>query len=189
MSSSPDDRTVRRTAVVYGVGTTGKTVDNWLQRGQVTLPSGPNTPGTWRGFAAADVAVLALVQRIVEFGLPVALASDFANRALKEAAGARLPDLASAPKDSIKELGAGLRLAVWRGSKDRIWRMRVVQAGEESPPLSDAYLVVDLHRVLHRAIRRAFGLDALMDRLKARSTRSNRKLMGTRRAPVQPKPD
>ncbi len=184
MPPDPDKHTVRRAAVVYSLGTSGKTIDNWLQRDQVTVPSGPTPPGSWRRFAAADIAVFALVLKMVKFGLPVATASGFANTALTNAAADRLPDLASAPPDSIKALGAGLRLLVWREGDE--WHMRLDRE-HEGPPPADAHLVVHLHDVLHRAIGRAFRADAALDRLKARSASSTTK--ATRRRVVWPKPD
>ena len=166
MPPDSDKHTVRRAAVVYSLGTSGKTIDNWLQRNQVTVPSGPTPPGSWRGFTAADIVVFALVLRMVRFGLPVAAASGFANTVLTNAAADRLPDLASAPPDSIKALGAGLRLLVWRNGRE--WHMRLDRE-HEGPPPADAYLVVLLHDVLRRAIGRAFRVDAVLDRLKAES--------------------
>jgi len=179
-----DKHTVRRAAVVYSLGTTGKAIDNWLQRNQVTVPSGPTPPGSWRRFTAADIAVFALVLKMVKFGLPVATASGFANTVLTNAAADRLPDLASAPPDSIKALGAGLRLLVWRKGEE--WHMRLDRE-HEGPPPADAHLVVHLHDVLRWAIGRAFRVDAVLDRLKAKSEPWTRKV--TRRRVVWPKPD
>jgi len=141
--------------------------------------SGPASDATSRIHATRP-----LVLQMVKFGLPVATASGFANTVLTNAAADRLPDLASAPPDSIKALGAGLRLLVWREGEE--WHMRLDRE-HEGPPPADAHLVVHLHDVLRRAIGRAFRVDAALDRLKAKSASSTRK--ATRRRVVWPKPD
>jgi hypothetical protein len=185
VSSDIDIPTVRRAAVVHSLGTTGKTVDNWLQRDQVTLPSGSTPRGNWRGFTGADVAVLSIVKELVRFGLPVAVASGFANTALADAAADRLSNFSIAPPDSIAALGDGLKLLVWR--KGQEWRARVDREHEAAALPANTYLVVRLHVLLPSAISRAFRMNAVLDKLEERSARSTKKFK--RRRPMCPKAD
>ena len=157
---------LRFNAIVESLGTTAKTISNWRQRKQVDFPSGPIRPGSWREFTAADLAVLALVLKMVEFGLPVTVASAFANSVLKAAAADRLPEFANAPPEAVLALCVGLRLLVWREGEQ--WLMRLDREPEGALQPAGAYLVIRLQEVLRPAVKRAFRVGAKIDLLGVR---------------------
>ncbi|MBK6707563.1 MAG: hypothetical protein IPG54_08765 [Sphingomonadales bacterium] len=66
----PKERKLRFSGVVYAVDASPKALRKWLQPEQVDLIT-PRTEGGWNYFSMGDVAVLALVRSIVNFGVGV----------------------------------------------------------------------------------------------------------------------
>ncbi|MGV3456306.1 helix-turn-helix domain-containing protein [Sphingomonas sp.] len=60
--------------VAKAIGTSPKSLRNWLQRGQVQLSSPEPQGSNWRDFSSDDIAQLAIVRRLVDFGIEVRVA-------------------------------------------------------------------------------------------------------------------
>jgi hypothetical protein len=162
-------RKLRFSDAVYAVETTPKALRNWLQRKQVVLDT-PTPVGGWLEFSLADIAILALVRRLVDFGLGVAVASTIANKALKFS---WTPTRRSATKRDVSAFTlslswAGARLIVYR-TKDGKWDLvppvkhfptRILGVGDDDwyrayPEPADTYISVNVEDVLERAFGRA----------------------------------
>jgi hypothetical protein len=145
------DRKLRFGDAVFAIDATPKTLRNWLNRNQVRLPSGAEAASGWRVFSPADIAVLAVVRKLVEFGVPVEEASRIANAAFARIAGMLLtyrntpvPALIGAFNDRI--------LCVWRDPPGGPWHWNLM---EGSAGDVDALLMVILAPVIARALNRA----------------------------------
>ena len=89
MTANMLDPVLRFSDVAFGIDTTPKALRNWLQRDQVALFSQPPEGAGWRRFCLADVAVLALVRKLVDFGVNVETASSLAVTILADMQGGR----------------------------------------------------------------------------------------------------
>lgn len=138
--------------VVYAIDTTPKVLRNWLQRDQVTLFT--EDTGGWRNFSYADIAVLAVVRKLVDFGCGVETASHLAVRAFEDR---------SALTFSYKNTPPEALIASWLTH----WLIVFQEHGDwqfiNHPPAVrpldledvDAYLTVQVADVLKRAFARA----------------------------------
>lgn len=143
------DRKLRFSDVVYAIDTTPKSLRNWLQRKQVRLTTFEDSG--WREFNLADVAILALVRQMVDFGLSVEDASDFANVIIIGHGVTYDPD-ASDYAHAIRFIGE--RLLLWRSEGE--WRMRITDPEKmKSGDYPDAYVSIALSPVVAKAVERA----------------------------------
>ncbi|MCT8992042.1 MerR family transcriptional regulator [Chelativorans sp. SCAU2101] len=143
------DRKLRFSDVAYAIDATPKSLRNWLQRKQVSLTTSEGSG--WREFNLADVAILALVRQMVDFGLTVEEASDFANVIIM---GHRVTYDPNATHFAHAVRFVGERLLLWRSQGE--WLMRIVDADEMKPgEYPDAYISIALSPVVARAVQRA----------------------------------
>ena len=75
------DFKIRFSDAAYAIESTPKALRNWMQKGQVTLVSS-DTSG-WREFSLAEIAILAVIRRLVNFGMKVEEANQLANDAAR----------------------------------------------------------------------------------------------------------
>ncbi|MCC6718232.1 MAG: hypothetical protein IT555_10135 [Acetobacteraceae bacterium] len=146
------DRKLRFADAVYAIEATPKSLRNWLARDQVTLPFGHPREG-WHEFTFIDIAVLAVVRKLVDFGMPVETASQFANSVLL-ASLHRLSTFKNAPPMAVVSLFFGQRMRVWRGAEG--WHYRVDRQ-EDGEPATAVYLTLNVSMVLDAAITRAMS--------------------------------
>lgn len=146
------DRKLRLADVAFAIEATPKTVRNWFERNQVELTFGGGHDGGWREFSIADVAVLAVVRKLVEFGMNVKAASDFANAALMSPDSGIL-SREDCPPAEIASYYAGQMLFFWL--VDGEWKFGRCRQSDSVLPPADTFLVVLLDPLLRRAIERA----------------------------------
>ncbi len=113
--------------VVYAIGSTPKAVRLWLQRGLVEIHTPKPEGGGWTEYSYRDIAILALVRALVNFGVDVSTASDIANSIL----GDRFFDLMNERRDPenmparlLARIWSNKRLHLYRDGDD--WKMRLV---------------------------------------------------------------
>jgi DNA-binding transcriptional MerR regulator len=94
-------------------GVTDRTLRNWLDRGQVILEGDDGRVGaTWRRFSILDVVRLAIIGRLVDYGVPVAEAYEIVADTIDP--GLRgLMDRPTTPRD-LPELLRNMTVAVSR---------------------------------------------------------------------------
>ena len=97
---------LRFSDVAHAIGTTPKSLRNWLSRDQVSLSSQKPATG-WREFEYDDIPKLALVRRIVDFGIEVPKADYIAEGILKHG----VVNMTDAPTLPV-ELPDGTRLEI-----------------------------------------------------------------------------
>ncbi|MGX1495167.1 hypothetical protein ACSSV1_000188 [Labrenzia sp. MBR-25] len=143
------DRKLRFSDVAYAINTTPKSLRNWLQRKQVRLTT--HEDSGWREFNLVDVAILAIVRRLVDFGVPVEDASDVANVAV---IGYGVTIDREAGRNPAAIRFAYDDLVIWREAGD--WKMKLLNYEKEGFPRRDAMLIVSLGMLAEEASRRAW---------------------------------
>lgn len=144
-------RKLRFSAVVHALETTPKTLRNWFERKQVELVQPDGTEGGWREFSSADVAVLVLVRKLVDFGMQVEAASDFANLQIINGLHEMDPDGSAS---GLAEHFRGKVLLAWLRDDGEWCVSREQHANFTSP--SSAFLTIDLDAAISRAVDRAY---------------------------------
>ncbi len=140
------DFKIRFSDAAYAIESTPKALRNWIQKGQVTLVS-EDTIG-WREFSLAEIAILAVIRRLVNFGMKVEEANQLANDAARS--------LFEYEKISAKTFKLAIRpvsMLVWR---DPEWKMKLLERDEPLPDGLDTFLVIKLNRVYERIFERVF---------------------------------
>jgi len=144
------DRKLRFSDVAFGIDATPKTLRNWLQRDQVTLTS--SGEGGWRDFSIIDVALLAIVRKLVTFGVPLDDADGIASAVVMR----QVKVLASYRSVAIDALLACFHYRRIFVLYDGAWRFIEVDGpGPVDFGTIDACIHIDLHRVIDRAVKRA----------------------------------
>lgn len=108
-------RKIRFSVAVYAIDVVAHVLRNWLARGQVNLVS-ERPDGTWRTFAFADIAVLSIMRKLVDFGIGVDRANEIATRTL--AARPFLFAHNNTPPAALAALWRPHVLFVWRQGSD-----------------------------------------------------------------------
>lgn len=73
---------LRFSDVAYAIDSTPKALRLWLQRGLVVIDTPQPAGGGWTEYSFRDIAILAFVRALVNFGVEVPAASAIANKAL-----------------------------------------------------------------------------------------------------------
>lgn len=148
--------------VAYAIDSTPKALRNWLQRDQIKLFSEAPEEG-WREFSFADVAVLAIVRKIVDFGSRVEEASWLAHAAIQQ----------MCPVERFQNIPPGALATIWHGRTLAIWVVgdtwhlnsfgswqdarEIAQAltPSEGGEPANSYIAINVEAVLRRAFDRA----------------------------------
>lgn len=154
MSKLMLDRKLRFSDVVYAIESTPKAVRNWLARGQVELVFNDGRESGWQEFSIADVVVLALVRKLVNFGMKVPEASDLANVAML-ALPQGMDREAVGPETLLADHLRGKALLAWQSAEGE-WHVKLAYGFTHHPPAS-SYAVILLEPVIRRAIERAIA--------------------------------
>lgn len=149
-------KNLRSALVAERIGTTPKTIENWLQRAQIALPSGPVPPGKWRDFTAADVCYLALVVQLTKMGVPVGIAGEMATFVATSSHAA--PNAGIANREDSTPSRENRRLLIWREGEQ--WFRRMDQEDTGTQPPAPAFLVVLVDDVQRTAIKHIVAADA-----------------------------
>lgn len=75
---------LRFSDAVYAIGSTPKSVRLWLQRGLVEINTPKPDSGGWTEYSFHDIAILALVRSLVDFGVDVRTSSAISNKILSD---------------------------------------------------------------------------------------------------------
>lgn len=138
---------------VYVVETTPKSLRKWLQDPEMKLVFSGQEEG-WREFSFADLAVLATMRKMVDFGLTVDEANAFANTLIMSH-GMLLFTYRSTPPQALVQAFKGVRAILWRKDQsDDPWMQRIDGYGVEREAPASAYVVIDVFKVLSRALAR-----------------------------------
>lgn len=132
-------------AAALASGASPKAIRNWLDKGQVLLQANESRePGRWRRFSVWDVLRLAIVKRLVDFCLPVELASQWAGGVLTPMN--RALTFKNTPPAALAAGLANTILVVWRDGE--AWDGQVIRVpGLEPKAIPDSYVTVDVARI------------------------------------------
>lgn len=144
------ERKLRFSDAVVAIDTRPKVLRNWLQRDQVQFINDDRSGG-WREFNVVDIAVLAIMRKLVDFGMPVSDANFWANETVIVRTADRLDN--SGPQfAALAALFEDYIIAAYKYGD--MWRVsRVPYANLKEIP-ADAYLVVDVRSVVGAALDR-----------------------------------
>lgn len=118
---------LRFSDVVYAIDSTPKSVRLWLQRGLVEIHTPKPESGSWTEYSFRDIAILALVRSLVNFGVDVPTASAIANKIMGEHFfPQRHPD--NMPAGVLASLWTNRRLYLYRNDDD--WQMKLATLWE-----------------------------------------------------------
>ncbi|MDQ0318769.1 hypothetical protein QO002_000907 [Pararhizobium capsulatum DSM 1112] len=123
---------LRFSDVVYAIGSTPKAVRLWLQRGLVEIHTPKLIGGGWTEYSFLDIAILALVRSLVNFGVDVPTAGGIANTIMSDHFFpmhkiAELDD-GDMPVGSLAMMWGGHRLYLHRDGDQ--WHMKLVALWE-----------------------------------------------------------
>lgn len=168
---------LRFSDVVYAIGATPKSVRLWLQRGLVEINTLKPEDGGWTEYSFRDIAILALVRALVNFGVDVPSASNIANTIMGEHFFPELhhiknPD--AMPAGALAVMWSNIRLHLYRDGDDwrmnlaELWASELGRRPDFDPELpsgvaalrrehepAPVYLSIDVETVLRTAFERA----------------------------------
>ena len=152
------ERKMRFSEVVFAINTSPKALRNWLQREQVQLVS-ERPEGAWQHFTIADIAALALVRAIVDFGVGVETASRLARSILLEIQGKNwfklerdLTDVAP----SVSMFWTNRAILIFPDDRREHWTIKVWDMWKRFPhEVPAAVIVIKPEEILRSAIERA----------------------------------
>lgn len=118
---------LRFSDVVYAIASTPKAVRLWLQRGLVDIHTPKPEDGGWTEYSFRDIAILALVRSLVNFGVDVSNASAIANKIMGDHFFPRMhlvhnPE--NMPAGALATPWVNRRLHLYREGDD--WQLNVV---------------------------------------------------------------
>jgi len=108
---------LRFSDVVYAIGSTPKAVRLWLQRGLVEIHTPKPEGGGWTEYSFWDIAILALVRSLVNFGVDVPTASKIANTIMGDHFFPQMNHL-----KNPDEISAGALALVWVNRRLYLYR-------------------------------------------------------------------
>jgi hypothetical protein len=151
------DRKLRFSDAVYAIGTTPKQLRNWLQRRLVEIDTPRPENGGWSEYSFYDIAILALVKRLVDFGIEVSAASDIANKTMEfHPVRGELTKIKEIPANALAIMWSNQRLWVHRTSTSGQWHLHCVQLWMNPKEPDLAFLSIDVEKVLLEAVTRAW---------------------------------
>ena len=157
MSNPLTDLVLRFSDIVFAIDTTPKSLRKWLQNDKLSLDS--DSQSGWRNFSLFDLAILAIMRKLVDFGISVEVAHKIARDHLCTIPG--WPDdiviIAGAPH-RMPDSFFGRTLVVAReGSAWATWKFDRDNPLDRSPEVGelDAKLVLNLESIVRRAWEKA----------------------------------
>ncbi len=123
---------LRFSDVVYAINGTPKSLRLWLQRGLVSIHTPKPATGAWTEYSFIDIAILALVRQLVNFGVNVPTASAIANEVMTaffpKLLNVQEPD--KMPAGALALMWVNRRLYVFPTEDGDSWQMRCVALWE-----------------------------------------------------------
>ena len=116
---------ITRAQVTFGnaaraAGLPEKTLRNWLDRGQVLLEGDDEREGgNWRRFSVLDVIRLAIIGRLVAYGLTVTMAYELVADTVDNQTRALIA-YRNTPPRALAAILSGITLAVHKGPADEV---------------------------------------------------------------------
>ena len=144
--SEIEDKKIRLSDVANAIGRSSKVIRNWLERDQIQFFTGSSKG--WRNFSYLDVAVLAIVSKLTEFGLKVEDANAIAVATVSE-----YPVIVEAPWTpplALATIYTAKRLIIWRFEDQ--WMSSLISEGERRGPqragVGNTYIDMDVAGLL-----------------------------------------
>jgi hypothetical protein len=137
---------LRFSDVVYAIGSTPKSVRLWLQRGLVEINTPKSDSGGWTEYNFHDIAILALVRSLVDFGVDVRSSSAISNEILS--------DHFFPMPDALTWERPGAAAGFWSNRRLFIYR-RAWRAGNESRRRSGKAICAGAPTLLGRSLTEA----------------------------------
>lgn len=151
VSSPLTVRKIRLADAVRAVGASREAIRHWLRR----LPLHSDAPaGGWREHSVIDIATLAIVAKLIDFGMRIEEAGEFANRVVQNVARPLLR-FKNTPTQALAAAFADQVAVAWK--TDGEWHVHLDSPNEEPP--ASAYAVVVLGEVVGEALDRLEGGD------------------------------
>lgn len=144
------DKKLRFSDAVYALETTPKSLRKWLQNPDFRLIS-EQPEGEWKNFSFADIGCLAIMRKLVDFGVGVVDANEIASDVIKHKLGPLLKSKNMPPR-ALEAGFSNMTLAVWRDQDG--WRFDLLYPASDAPDEA-AILFVRLGSVIKRAVSRA----------------------------------
>ena len=148
--SPVSDPKFRFSDVVYAIETTPKSLRQWFQNGQASGVNESERQG-WLSFDFLSLALLAVMRKCVDFGVPVDAAKCISFEQLF--AYDHLPERKSLTASMLSEAWDGRVLIVWR--EGETYRQRICSEDFSQTPPSDSYFVIHMEELLRKVFARA----------------------------------
>lgn len=156
MTNPLTDLEIRFADVVFAIDTTRKSLRKWLQSGKVELDS--DSQEGWRNFSLYDLATLAIMRKLVDFGVSVADAALIARTHVRSVPGGKFTLVMAGGKNMLPDSLMGQTLIVApAGSGWDTWKSGEYFPLDIWPEVGelDAKLVLNLENIVRRAFERA----------------------------------
>jgi hypothetical protein len=149
--------------VAFALDMEGQAFRKWITRGRVRIREGSYGPGGWAEFTWFDLCVFALIREMVNFGVDLELANQFAHRVIRDFGGWTEEET---PEQLWKKWSQ--QLLIGRDHRGK-WICHVTDVAK-GEVFYGGYLVIKVGEVLQRAIERAEqAVERRQETLKARS--------------------
>lgn len=150
------DRKIRFSNAAHAIGATTKKLRHWLQRIAATVEEDKRTSG-WAEFTLIDIAVFAVMQPLIRWGLSIEQAHDVAKNAIWKGA-APLLQYHSTPADAFTAFLHDAHLLVWNIDDEDGPNANVLH-GAPDRPIAGVFLTVRLKEVVEPAFARLNSSD------------------------------
>lgn len=145
------NRKIRFSDAAHAIGVKPKALRNWLQRNKIILFT-KYDGREWAEFSFADIAVLALMRRLVKWGLKVDYANEIAFSEIQAKAGPLL-SFENAPLETLPALLSGWQLFLFDEDENGDPIAAMIPAQDVLPQRSD-FLFVNPGQVVSEAFSR-----------------------------------
>ncbi|MBC7284992.1 MerR family transcriptional regulator [Hoeflea sp.] len=143
---------IRFSDAAHAIGVKPKVLRNWLQRNQIALFS-DHTGAKWTEFTLGDIAVLAVIRRLVEWGIKVDQANKIAFSLIRQRAG-MLIIYRNTPKEALIATLRNFRLLLAHDD-DTGELMSAIVHHQDALPLDDTdFVFVNIGVVVEVAFSR-----------------------------------
>jgi hypothetical protein len=143
---------IRFGAAAAAIPTTEKSFRKWLQNSEVAavLSSEPDDR-SWHSFSFTQIGLFAVMRKLVDFGIGVGDAAEFASLGLATRAK-HLLKYRKTPPGAFAAVFQGMQMRIWHDVDDDDLRFDVARIGGTPP--ADAFLTIDLGTVISAAFAR-----------------------------------
>lgn len=142
---------LRFSDAVYAIETTPKSLRKWLQNPDVALFTEDEDSKGWKNFSFGDIALLALMRKAVDYGFTASEANEIAINILR-----MFPQVfryRNMPYNAMPAVWMNRKILLWKDGD--AWQIELRDNWKGNPEPSDAYIVIDVYRILRRALQRA----------------------------------